>query len=312
LARHEEREFADGEHKARPLVSTRGRDVCVVQSLYQDDTQSVNDKLCRLLFFIAALRDNGAHQITAVVPYLAYARKDRQTKPRDPVTTRYVAQLLEAVGVDRVVAVEVHNVAAFQNAFRCPSVHVDTGRLFAEYAQTLGLAPPVVVVSPDPGGVKRAQRFRDRLKALGLPAQQAFVDKRRSGDVLSGETMVGIVAGATVLIFDDLIASGSTMARAASLAHQLGARSVMLLATHGLFTDGAETTLRSAPITRVIVTDSVPPFRLTPAFAKDRLDIVSICPMIAESIRRLHHGGSIAELLGDDESSAPSAGPGGE
>src|SRR5262249_41417189 len=115
---HEEREFEDGEHKIRPLANVRGKDVFVIQSLYGDEKQSVNDKLCRLLFFLGALRDASAERVTAVIPYLCYARKDRKSKPRDPVTTRYVAGLFEAMGVDRMLAMDPHNLAAFQNAFR--------------------------------------------------------------------------------------------------------------------------------------------------------------------------------------------------
>jgi ribose-phosphate pyrophosphokinase len=119
LAVHEEREFEDGEHKTRALISVRGRDVYVLHSLYGDAEQSANDKLVRLLFFVGALRDASAGRITAVVPYLAYSRKDRKSKPRDPVSTRYVAEVFEAVGVERVVTLDVHNLAAYQNAFRC-------------------------------------------------------------------------------------------------------------------------------------------------------------------------------------------------
>jgi len=117
LSAHEEREFEDGEHKTRPLVNVRGRDVYVIQSLYADAKQSGNDKFVRLLFFLGALRDASACRLTAIVPYLAYARKDRKSKARDPVTTRYVATLFEAVGTDCVVTLDVHNLAAFQNAF---------------------------------------------------------------------------------------------------------------------------------------------------------------------------------------------------
>src|SRR5262245_22513629 len=116
LSAHEEREFEDGEHKARPLANVRGRDVFVIESLYSDSTQSVNDKLCRFLFFLGALRDASAGRVTAVIPYLCYARKDRKSKPRDPVTTRYVAALFEAVGVDRSINLDVHNLSAYTNA----------------------------------------------------------------------------------------------------------------------------------------------------------------------------------------------------
>src|SRR5512145_2763295 len=113
LARIEERNFEDGEHKCRPLESVRGADAYVLQSLDGEEGKSPNDKLVRLLFFAAALKENGARRVTAVIPYLAYARKERQTKPRDPVITRYVAQLIEAAGVDTVVGLEAHNIAAF-------------------------------------------------------------------------------------------------------------------------------------------------------------------------------------------------------
>src|SRR5579859_600416 len=119
LSAHEERDFEDGEHKARPLDPVGGADAYVIHSLYGDPDQSANDKLCRLLFFIGALKDAGARRVTAVAPYLCYSRKDRRTKANDPVTTRYVATLFEAIGCDAVITLEVHNEAAFENAFRC-------------------------------------------------------------------------------------------------------------------------------------------------------------------------------------------------
>src|SRR5512137_3014575 len=125
LDAHEEREFEDGEHKARPLVSVRGEDAYVLQSLHGDAQASGDDKLVRLLFFCAALRDHGAARITALVPYLAYGRKERQTKPFDPVSTRYLAQLIESVGIDALVTLETHSITALQNAFRIPTVHID-------------------------------------------------------------------------------------------------------------------------------------------------------------------------------------------
>src|SRR5258708_15952343 len=122
LAAHEERDFEDGEHKGRPLENVRDTDVYVVQSLHGGPTQSANDKFCRLLFFISALNDAGAARVTAVVPYLCYARTDRRPKPGDPVTTPYVASLFEAAGADATVTLEGHNPAAFENAFRCRTV----------------------------------------------------------------------------------------------------------------------------------------------------------------------------------------------
>ncbi len=186
LSAHEEREFEDGEHKARSLVSVRGRDAYVVQSLHSGAGESVNDRLVRLLFFIGALKDAGAARVTAVTPYLAYARKDRKTKARDPVTTRYVATLFEAVGADCVVTLDVHNLAAFQNAFRCGAENLEAAPLFVDALVPLVGDDPVAVVSPDAGGIKRAEAFRERFaRALGRPVGAAFAEKHRSGGVVS-------------------------------------------------------------------------------------------------------------------------------
>jgi ribose-phosphate pyrophosphokinase len=214
LARREERDFEDGEHKARPLDPVRGADVYVAHSLYGGPIESVNDKLCRLLFFIGALRDAGAARVTAVIPYLCYARKDRRTKPNDPVITRYVAALFEAVGVDAVVALEVHNETAFENAFRCRAIALTAAPLWLEAIKALG-DERLCVVSPDIGGSKRADALREALEAAtGRPVGKAFAEKRRSAGVVSGDLFAGDVAGATCIIIDDLVSTGGTLARA--------------------------------------------------------------------------------------------------
>jgi len=301
LAAHEERSYEDGEHKARPLVNLRGGDVYVLHSLHDGPQESPNDKLCRLLFFLGAVRDAGAARVTAVVPYLAYARKDRRTKPQDPVTTRYVAQLFEAMGVDAVLTLEVHNLAAFQNAFRCRTEHLDTRSLFAPRLQVLVGTGPVVVASPDPGGVKRAQLFRESFeRRLGREVGEAFMEKRRRDGVVSGERLVGEVRGATVLIVDDLISTGGTMRRAAEACLAQGAARVFAVAAHGLFTDGAAAAIGSPALSRTLVTDSVPLFRLPPMLHGPRVEVVSAAPLFAEAIRRLHEGGSITALLEDE------------
>ena len=300
LSRHEEREFEDGEHKARPLESVRGRDVYVIHSLYGEPGISANDKLVRLLFFIGALKDASAARVTAVCPYLAYARKDRRTKPRDPVSTRYVAQLFEAVGTGRMVTLDVHNLAAYQNAFRIPAEHLEARGLFvAWFAARLG-DDPVVVVSPDAGGVKRAAALRDSLaRTLGRPVGSAFMEKRRSEGVVSGEAVVGEVGGMTALIIDDLISSGTTLARAAAACRTLGAKRVLAAASHGLFAGAAETALADPALEKVLVTDSIPPFRLPPALLDCRVEVLDTAPLFAEAIRRLHGDGSLVELLQD-------------
>lgn len=288
LAAHEERAFEDGEHKTRPLADVRGEDVYVVQSLHGGPDETANDKLVRLLFFLATLRDHGAARVTAIVPYLAYARKDRRTKPGDPINSRYVAQLFEAMGTDVLITLETHNVAAFDNAFRLRAIHLDSHPLFLAHAERLARVGPICVVSPDPGGVKRVQLWREALEQqLGCAVGQAFIDKRRSSGVVSGElAVVGQVANMNALLFDDLIASGRTMTRAAGALAVAGARSVHAFAAHGLFVEDAATAVADPHVTRYVVTNSVPPFRLPAALASERVEVVDASALFAAEIGR--------------------------
>jgi ribose-phosphate pyrophosphokinase len=279
------------------LDSVRDADVYVIQSLHGGPSESANDKLCRLLFFIGTLKDAGAARVTAVVPYLCYARKDRRTKPNDPVTTRYMAGLFESVGTDAIVTLEVHNPAAFENAFRCRTVTLTAAPLFVDYVKSLS-HDRLSVVSPDPGGVKRAELFREALEAaVGRPVGKAFADKHRSAGIVTGDLFVGDVAGATTLIIDDLISTGNTLVRAARAAHKAGASRVIALVTHGLFMPGAAEVIADPAIERFVVTDAVPPFRLGPGVARDRIEFIPAAPLLAEAIRRLHAGQSLTELL---------------
>jgi ribose-phosphate pyrophosphokinase len=298
LAAHEEREFEDGEHKARPLDAVNGADVYVVQSLHSGPQQSANDKLCRLLFFIGALKDAGAARVTAVTPYLCYARKDRRTKPNDPVTTRYIAAMFESVGTNAVVTLEVHNPAAFENAFRCRTVALTATPLFADYIRKNFAGENLSVISPDAGGTKRAELLRETIEsALGRPVGKGLAEKHRSGGVVSGELFVGDVAGTTALIVDDLISTGNTLLRAAQAARQAGATRVVALVAHGLFMQGAAQVLADPAIDRFVIADAVPPFRLDRPETNKKLDILPSAPLIAETIRRLHEGRSLTDLM---------------
>lgn len=297
LTTHEERGFEDGEHKARPLEGVGDTDCYVIQSLHGGPDQSANDKLCRLLFFIGALKDAGAARVTAVAPYLCYARKDRRTKPFDPVTTRYVAAMFEAVGCDRVVTLEVHNPTALENAFRRRAITLSMAPLMLGVALRHA-AEPLCVLSPDPGGAKRAELFREALEsAVGHPVGKAFADKHRSAGVLSGELLVGDVDGATVVVVDDLISTGATLARAARAARQAGARRVIAVAAHGLFMPDAEDVLADPAIERVAVTDSVPPFRLTSSRLSAKVEVVPCAALLAAAIARLATGAPLTDLL---------------
>lgn len=298
LSDHEERSFEDGEHKARPLVNVRGRDVYVIQSLHGDNEQSVNDKLCMLLFFLGALKDASAGRVTAVIPYLCYARKDRKTKSRDPVTTRYVAAVLESVGTDRVVTLDVHNLAAFQNAFRCETVHLEARMLFVDHFVRLLTDLNVAVVSPDAGGVKRAEHFREALaRKLERDVPLAFMEKKRSEGIVSGEAVVGDIRGKTAIIIDDLISTGTTMVRTAAACRALGAKHVYAVASHGLFVGDADRIFSGDAFEKTIITNSVPPFRLAADTVRERFAVLDATALFAEAIKRIHTTGSIVELL---------------
>lgn len=298
LALHEERDFEDGEHKTRPLESVRGCDVFVIQSLYSEPGKSVNDKLCRLLFFIGALKDASARSMTAVLPYLGYARKDRKTKSRDPVTTRYVAQLLEAVGTDQVLTLDVHNLAAFQNAFRCPTDHLEAKELFVEHFAARFADADVVVVSPDIGGVKRAELFHESLsQRLSKPAGSAFMEKQRSAGVVSGEALVGDVKGKAAIIIDDMISTGGTILRTAYACRRQGAQSIHAAASHGIFVGKAAQVVADPALDSLVVTNTLPPFRLDPELVRSRLTVLDIAPLFADAIRHIHISGSTVEFL---------------
>ena len=289
LSALEERSFEDGEHKVRPLDTVAGTDVYVVQSLHSGPSESANDKLCRLLFFIGALKDASAASVTAVVPYLGYARKDQKSQLHDPVTTKYVAEMFEAVGTDKVMTMDVHNLAAFQNAFRRPTEHMEAIGLFTAHLVPLLRGHGVAVVSPDIGGAKRAARLRAALaKALGSEPGAAFVDKQRAGGVVSGGMLVGEVKARTAVIIDDLIAAGTTVGTAASACRRAGADRVIVAATHGLFLGKATDVVADPAIDSVVIADTVPPFRLPAELVARKLVILDSAAVFADAIYRSH------------------------
>jgi ribose-phosphate pyrophosphokinase len=292
---HHERTFTDGEHEVRPEVNVRGRDAFVVQSLYADDAWSVNDKLCRLLFMLGALRDASAKRVTAVVPYLCYQRKDRKTRPRGPVTTRYVSGMFEAVGVDRVLTMDVHNLAVLQNAFSARTEHLEAHPLFVHQLKGVVGDAEVAVVSPDEGGVKRAGKFAEGLSAvLDREVPTAFVEKMRKDEGVTGGALVGSVAGRIAIVVDDLISTGGTMTQAIASCAMGGAQSVYAVATHGLFVGAANDRLSEAPLDALFVTNTVAP-RLT-GTAGEHLQICDAAPRFAAAIRAVHTETSVSAL----------------
>jgi len=299
IGQHEETTFTGGERKLRPLESVRGRSVYVVQTLFGDAQGSANDRLCSLLFFIGALKDAGAKRVSACVPYLAYARQERRAAARDPVTTRYTAQLFEAVGVDQVIVLEAHDRASFDNAFRCAAANLEATGLFVRHFCGQAVGPEFAVATPDIGGTKRARHFQEQLQtATGRPVNFAIVEKRRSKGVVSGDLFAGDVAGRRVVIVDDLISSGTTVLHAIDACRRAGAARIDVAATHASFAPEAMRIFESAKPDSMVVTDSVPLNRGFAAYLDKSLWTLSIAPLFAEAIRRLEMGGSISELAG--------------
>ncbi len=300
LCLHEEREFEDGEHKSRPLENVRNEEVFVIHSLYGDEAESVNDKLCRLLFFIGSLKDASAKKVTAVVPYLCYARKDRKTKPRDPVTTRYIARLFEASGTDAIITMDVHNVQAFQNAFNIPAENLEAKKIFIDYLEPLVKDEDMVIMSPDFGGIKRAGQFQQTLnKQMRRELPVVFMEKYRSSGEVWGERISGDIKNKTVIIIDDLISTGGTIARAAAACQNSGANRVMALATHGIFAGKADEKLQEKALNQIIISNTIPAFRLENMEVKNKVIVVDAAPFFAKVIKRIYEGGSVNELLAD-------------
>lgn len=195
LSKHVEKCFDDHEPYLRSEVNVRGCDVYVIQSLYTDDKESVSDKFAKLLFFIGSLRDASAGRITAVVPFLSFFRQDRKIESREPVHTKYTAMLLESVGCNRLLTMDVHNISAFQNAFRIQTDNLEAKKLLVQYvAKNTKDANNLVVLCPDSGGMTRAKKFRNALNnILGQKVGLAYLDKTRESSSVNAGQIAGDV-----------------------------------------------------------------------------------------------------------------------
>lgn len=297
LAGHGEQDFDDGEFLLRAPAAVRGGDVYVIQALAADigpepnTGQGSGERLCRLLFLAGALRDAGAARITAVLPYVAFARQDARREASEPLALRYLATQLEAAGVDAVLALDVHNLSAFQNAFRCRSEHLDGSALFAARIAAVAQDEEFCVVAPDGGGIRRAECLREALaQALCRPVTLAFVEKHRRGGTLSGDLMAGDVAGKTAIVFDDIIGTGHTMARAVRACREHGATRVLAAATHAVFAGEAAAALEQAGVDGVIVADTVQEGERALAVGAGKVTVLDTAALFAQAIRMLHEG----------------------
>lgn len=280
----QEETFPDGEIKIKPVCGVAGQPILVLHSMAREAGKTPSEKIWELLMFLSLLKDEGAGPVTALLPYFCYSRSDQKKEFQEPLTLRFLAQLYEAAGLQKLITLDVHNLAAFQNAFRCQSLNLEAAGLFCDYLKTKDLPEgPLVVMSPDFGGIKRGERFSQQLQmALGRPVSMSIVEKYREGAGLRGQALFGPVQGAEVLIYDDIISTGKTILRAAALSREKGARAVTVLVTHGLFSQDPVAVLESPLIDEIVVTNSNVDL-LTPEFTMfSKLKIISCAKVLAQ------------------------------
>jgi ribose-phosphate pyrophosphokinase len=301
LGKVEDDPFPNGETHCRLMTEVRGRDVFVVCSTCRQWEHNeggrkytgVNDSLIDLLVFGDAIARASAWRITAVIPYFGYARQDRKAASRTPITAKLVATMLEAAGFDRILTMDLHS-DQIQGFFSssCNLDHLNAGCLFSEYFHSLELSN-AVVLSPDTGNLKKADKYRQ-----GLPStvDVAVIDKRRkSGTEAEAKRLIGEVEGKTVIIMDDIIASGGTMRAAVDFAIDRGAEEFYLVATHGEFVGNAVKKLSHPKIKQIVVTDTIP---LNGIEKELPIHVLKTGDLFGEAILRIHRKESISELLG--------------
>lgn len=284
------RVFSDGEQQVQFLENLRGKNVYLVQS-----TNSPADNWTRLFLAIDAARGASAHEITAVVPYFGYARQDRKSRPREPISARVFATALEALGVHRLLTMDLHN-DAIGGFFRRTNVDYLYARPvflahFKEYFKEALASDDLVIVSPDAGGVVRAQSYAKRLmKAADL----AIIHKERDiPNKVARMKLIGDVRGKVALIVDDMADTSGTLSRAASLLVENGAREVYAATTHGVLSGAAHETIDASPIKKLFITDTISADR--PRSSK--IEVVSVGDIFADAIGRIQSGESLSALF---------------
>ena len=281
------RRFADGEIHCRFDASMRGADMFIVQT----HSGPVNDSIMEQLIMVDAAKRASAHRITAVCPYYGYSRQDRKATGREPITAKLVADLLSAAGVDRVVSVDLHS-GQIQGFFDVPVDHLTAAPVLLDYLRQYG-ADDLVVIAPDAGRVKVAERYSQL-----LDTDLALVHKRHPrGTYNEVEAMdvVGVVRGRPCVIIDDLIDTAGTVCAAAYRRVEAGATDVWAMATHALLSDPALDRLNASPISRVIVTNTLP----LPVYLRiPKLEVLSIAKIVADAIHAVFEDTSVSEIFG--------------
>jgi len=280
--------FPDGEILIKIEEDVRGRDCFVIQST----CHPVNANLMELLIYIDCLKRASAKQITAVIPYFGYARQDRKDEGRTPITAKLVANLITAAGADRVLTLDLH-AAQIQGFFDIPVDHMTALPVILEYVEKLRKdLGPMCLVSPDVGNVKTASAY-----ATALGDDLAIIDKRRkSGTEVESANIIGDVKDKTVLMVDDMISTAGTICEAAKLVTAKGARDVIAACTHPVLVGLAMERLQEAPISKVIVTDTIPcGSRCAPI--QDKLVELSVADLLGKAMHRIHHNQSLSSLF---------------
>jgi len=278
------RRFPDGEINVKIEDSMRGHDVFVIQPT----SPPVNEHLMELFIILDALRRASAGRVTAVVPYYGYARKERKTQPREPITAKLVANFITLAGADRLLLLDLH-AEAIEGFFDVPTDHLSPHRIIADYLKTLNLNR-LTIVAPDAGGGRRAEAV-----ANNLAAPIAFGYKRRSSDdEVEVIAVSGDVKGRDCVVVEDIITTGSTIAKLAVALRNQGASKVLIAATHPVLTGDAVEKLKRADVDEVIVTDSVP---ISPEKLGPPITVLSVAPLLAEAIIRVHENRSVSELF---------------
>ncbi len=285
LGRAQVGRFSDGEINVTIGENVRSSDVYIIQST----CAPTNENLMELLVMIDALRRASAEHITAVIPYYGYARQDRKVAPRTPITAKLVADLIATAGATRVLSIDMH-AGQIQGFFNVPFDHLYAMPVLLDHMRQ-NFGKEAVIVSPDAGGVERARAYGKRLNCgIGM------IDKRRpQPNEAKVMHVLGDVEGRDVILLDDMIDTGGTLVAGARALKERGAKKVFAYTTHAVFSGPALERIEASPIDRVMITNSIP---LSEAGLKSsKIETVSIAPLIAEAIRRIHHGDSVSSLF---------------